>query len=74
MATHLSILFLCIGFNVRVILFSIFQACGGSVLSLSSKVVIVQKYLISLSTKESLHDDYKYILFRISRNVFQNGI
>jgi hypothetical protein len=90
-ATHLSILFVCIGFNVRVILFSTFQACGGSVLSLSSKVVmtpvcstssrkiliklfvlIVQKYLISLSTKESLHDDYKYILFRISRNVFQN--
>jgi len=37
-------------------------------------VLIVQKYLISLSTKECLHDDYKYILFRISRNVFQNGI
>ena len=37
-------------------------------------VLIVQKYLISFSTKESLHDDYKYILFRISRNVFQNGV
>jgi hypothetical protein len=34
----------------------------------------VQKYLISSSTKESLHEDYKYILFRISRNVFQNGV
>jgi hypothetical protein len=74
MATHLSILFVCIGSNVRVILFSTFHVCGGPILSLYFKIVMLPWWTKKHWWRKKCHINLMFTVVSTYLTTFKNSM